>query len=109
MSALEESLCSESPSEVSDPKCEKKLRLTTSQGLHARPAAYIAKLLRSSRSTVTFSYKHQTVDAHSVLHLLMLGAPKNALITVAAVGVDAVETMSKLETAFEQKFGDPGL
>lgn len=84
----------------------RKLRLSTSQGLHARPAALIVKLLRSTHSAVTFTYRQQTVDAHSVLHLLMLGAPKNALITVSVEGPDAVQTMETLEKAFEQKFGD---
>jgi len=84
----------------------RKLRLCTSQGLHARPAALIVKMLRSTRSAVTFTYRQQTVDAHSVLHLLMLGAPKNALITVSAEGPDAAETIEILEKAFDQKFGD---
>ena len=90
-------------------KFVRKLRLGTSQGLHARPAASIAKLLRSTRSTVTFTYRHQTVDAHSVLHLLMLGAPRNALITVSAEGPDAADVIEKLEKAFEEKFEDPVL
>lgn len=87
----------------------RKLRLSTTQGLHARPAALIVKLLRSTRSTVTFTYRNKTVDAHSVLHLLMLGAPKNALITVSVEGSDAVQIMESLEKAFEQKFGDQEL
>ena len=104
MTALEENVAQDGAI-----KYIRKLRLTTSQGLHARPAAYIVKLLRSSQSKVSFSYKQQTVDAHSVLHLLMLGVPKNALITVSACGSDALETLDKLEKAFEQKFGDPAL
>ena len=88
---------------------KRKLKLTTSQGLHARPAAYIVKLLRSSQSEVTFTYKLQTVDARSVLHLLMLGAPHNAHITVTACGPDARETLDTLEQAFAQKFGDSTL
>jgi phosphocarrier protein HPr len=112
MSALEDCICEASKEpcasmvEVTSTKLERKLRLSNSQGLHARPATFIVKLLRSTRSSVTFSYKQQTVDAHSVLHLLMLGAPKNAYITVSAIGSDALETIEKLEKAFEQKFGD---
>jgi phosphocarrier protein HPr len=101
MSALEEKVA-----QTGEEPIKRKLRLTTCQGLHARPAAFIVKLLRTSRSKVTFTYKQQTVDAHSVLHLLMLGAPKNATITAAACGPDAEETLEKLEAAFEQKFGD---
>jgi phosphocarrier protein HPr len=84
----------------------RKLRVENPQGLHARPAASIVKLLRSTRSLVTFTYKQQTVDAHSILHLLMLGAPNKALITVSANGPDALDALDKLEKAFQLKFGE---
>ena len=107
MSALEENLTQ--TGSVEPITYKRKLRLTTTQGLHARPAAYIVKLLRSSSSQVFFTYKQQTVDARSVLHLLMLGAPKNASITITVSGPDAIETLDTLEEAFQQKFGDPEL
>lgn len=84
----------------------RKIRVENPQGLHARPAAHIVKLLRLTQSSVTFTYKQQTVDAHSILHLLMLGVPKRALITVSADGPDALDTLDKLEQAFQLKFGE---
>lgn len=86
----------------------RKLRVANQQGLHARPAVSIVRLLQSSKSSVTFTYRRQTVDAHSVLGLLMLAAPRNALITVSVDGPDAEDTLAKLEEAFNQRFGEPG-
>lgn len=84
----------------------KKLRVENPLGLHARPAAYIVRLLRDMQSDVTFTFRRQTIDARSVLGLLMLGAPRNGWITVCVKGSDAVLTMQMLEDAFKQKFGE---
>jgi phosphocarrier protein HPr len=84
----------------------RKLRVKNLHGLHARPAVAIVRLLRDCRSTVTFAYGRHTVDAHSVLGLLMLAAPRNAWITVCVTGSDATETLEKLEKSFTQKFGE---
>jgi phosphocarrier protein HPr len=84
----------------------RKLRVENSLGLHARPAASIVRLLRDTQSSVTFTFRKQTVDARSVLGLLMLGAPRNAVITVSVDGPDAVDTIDLLEDAFKDKFGE---
>ena len=84
----------------------RKLRVENSLGLHARPAASIVRLLRDTQSNVTFTFRKQTVDARSVLGLLMLGAPRNAWITVSVHGPDADDTIDLLEEAFRHKFGE---
>ncbi len=84
----------------------RRLRIQNRQGLHARPAASIIRLLRDTRSSVKFTYRRQTVDAQSILGLLMLAAPQNAWITVSVDGPDANDIITKLEEAFRQKFGE---
>lgn len=84
----------------------KKIRVINKLGLHTRPATLIVKLLQDCKSEVTFTYKKQTVDAKSILNLLMLAAPKNALITVKAKGEDAIEAVKRLEENFENCFGE---
>lgn len=84
----------------------RRLRIENQQGLHARPAASIARLLRDTNSSVTFTYKRHTVDAHSVLGLLMLAAPQHAWITVSIDGPDANDLIAKLEEAFHRGFGE---
>lgn len=84
----------------------RKVRVRNSLGLHARPATVIVKLLQGSKSHVWFTYKKETINARSIMSVLMLAATKNSLITITVEGVDARETMGKLVEVFEMKFGE---
>lgn len=75
-------------------------------GLHTRPATEIVKLLQNSLSEVEFTYRKESVNAKSILSILMLAAGKNAVIKVKVSGLDAEETMLRLKEAFENKFGE---
>lgn len=87
-------------------KILRKIRVRNPLGLHARPATMIVKLLQESKSSVTFTYKKETVNARSIMSVLMLAASKNSLITIIVEGEDARETMHKLIEVFEMKFGE---
>ena len=75
-------------------------------GLHTRPATAIVKLLQTTSSEVYFSLGEETVNAKSILGILMLAAKKNEILQVTIEGVDAEETLSRLKEAFESKFGE---
>lgn len=75
-------------------------------GLHTRPATIIVKLLQTCKSDVSFTYKRMTVNAKSILSLLMLAAKKNSRITITIDGDDATETLEKLIAAFDSQFGE---
>ena len=81
-----------------------KIKVKNSQGLHARPATAIVRLLQDSQSSVTFTYHNETVNAKSIMGILMLAAGKHAVITVDIEGDDAEEVMKKLSSAFEKEF-----
>ena len=83
-----------------------KIRVKNDLGLHTRPATSIVKLLQHVKSDVLFTYKRETVNAKSVLSILMLGVHKNATVTITVDGDDAEETMAKILNAFENKFGE---
>lgn len=87
-------------------KIVRKIKVKNSLGLHTRPAAAIVKLLQPRKSAVSFTYKNETINARSIMSILMLAAKKNALIVVTVEGEDAEPTMQLLETAFEQEFGE---
>lgn len=84
----------------------RKVKIKNLLGLHARPATIITKLLQNSRSQVTISYRKETVNARSILSILMLAIKKNSLITLTVDGEDAQETMDKLVSAFDNQFGE---
>lgn len=87
-------------------KVVRKVKIKNALGLHARPATIIVKILQLVQSSVTFTYKKETINARSIMSILMLAAKKNSQITITCEGKDAEETVDKLVEAFEGKFGE---
>lgn len=73
-----------------------------------RPATQIAKILQKRKAKVTLTYKGQSVNARSIMSIMILAAPKNAQLKIAAEGSDARETLEELLSAFTKKFGEDG-
>lgn len=80
--------------------------MNNSMGLHTRPATEIVKLLQKFKSQVTFSYKKDTINARSILGILMLAAHQNAKVEIHVEGADAKETLDALVNAFATNFGE---
>ena len=59
-----------------------------------------------SKSSVAFTYGEETINAKSIMGILMLAAAKNSLVTITVEGEDAEETMQWIIEAFENKFGE---
>lgn len=87
-------------------KVIRKLKVKNTLGLHTRPAAAIVKILQPHKSSVAFTYKEDTINARSIMSILMLAAKKNAQITVVIEGIDAQATMDRLVQGFEERFGE---
>ena len=87
-------------------KLIRKVKVKNSLGLHTRPAAAIVKLLQPRKSSVFFTYRNETINARSIMSILMLAAKKNAQIVVTIEGDDADLTMDYLVNAFDQQFGE---
>ncbi len=83
-----------------------KVQVKNLMGLHTRPATSIVKLLQNVKCDVKFTYKKDTINAKSILSILMLAAKKNAKITITTEGEDAEQTMQQLVAAFENQFGE---
>ena len=83
-----------------------KVKVIKSLGLHARPATAIVKLLQETKSSVSFTFQNETINAKSIMSILMLAAAKNSVIKIDIEGDDAEEVMNKLSVAFQQGFGE---
>ncbi|MGZ3633012.1 MAG: HPr family phosphocarrier protein [Parachlamydiaceae bacterium] len=83
-----------------------KVQVKNSMGLHTRPATTIVKILQNYKCDVHFVCRKETVNAKSILNLLILAAQKNSKITIIATGVDAEEASAKLIEAFDNEFGE---
>ena len=87
-------------------KLLRKVKIKNALGLHARPATIIAKLLQGCRSSVQFTYRKETINARSIMSILMLAASKNAQIAITIEGEDAEDVMNRLVEAFDNHFGE---
>ncbi len=87
-------------------KLVRKIKIKNALGLHTRPAASIVKLLQPLKSSVFFTYKNETINARSIMSILMLAVTKNSQITITVDGDDAESTMNNLVGAFEAEFGE---
>jgi len=87
-------------------KLVNKVKVKNRLGLHTRPATVIVQLLQNCKSSVAFTYKGETINAKSILSILMLAAQKNSTITIDVEGEDADRIMEKLVIAFDNQFGE---
>lgn len=87
-------------------KIVRKVKVKNSLGLHTRPAATIVKLLQPSKSSVQFTHRNETINARSIMSILMLAAKKNSVIEITIEGEDAEKTMENLIRAFDMEFGE---
>jgi phosphocarrier protein HPr len=87
-------------------KLVQKVQVKNRLGLHTRPATMIVKLLQHAKSNVQFTCRKETVNAKSILSILMLAAKRNSRITITVDGTDAEEIMGQLVDAFDKQFGE---
>jgi len=87
-------------------KLVKIVKVKNDLGLHIRPAATIVKLLQTTKCKVFFTYKKETINAKSIMSILMLAAKKNSFITITIEGQEAKKLMKKLMDYFEKGFGE---
>ncbi|GAA4886423.1 dihydroxyacetone kinase phosphoryl donor subunit DhaM [Saccharopolyspora cebuensis] len=83
-----------------------ELELTNDVGLHARPAALLARSLTGLQAEVLISLGEQEADAASVLGLMGLGARKGDRIVVRATGPDATQAVARIRELAERHFDE---
>ncbi|MDD3065505.1 MAG: HPr family phosphocarrier protein [Endomicrobiaceae bacterium] len=85
---------------------EKKLRVINKLGLHARPASMVVQSAMKFQSTITIVKDEYTVDAKSIMGLMMLAAANGTELLFRADGIDENEAISKMEEIFNNGFGE---
>ncbi|TDP97623.1 dihydroxyacetone kinase phosphoryl donor subunit DhaM [Labedaea rhizosphaerae] len=80
--------------------------LTNEIGLHARPAATLARELTGVDATVTVRFGAASADARSVLGLLGLGARGGDTVSVSASGPAAQEALDRVRALAERNFDE---
>ncbi|MEI9994108.1 MAG: HPr family phosphocarrier protein [Rhizomicrobium sp.] len=81
-------------------------KITNKRGLHARASAKIVEAAARFESDITIAKDGQSVNARSIMGLMMLAASLGSEIEVTAEGVDSAEALTAILALIEAKFGE---
>ena len=84
----------------------RQVLISNKRGLHARASAKFVTLASGLPAQITVRKDGSEVTGTSIMGLMMLGAALGDSITISAQGPDAEESLGKLVTLVEGKFGE---
>jgi phosphocarrier protein HPr len=87
-------------------KATRTVEICNERGLHARASAKFVKMSGEFDAEVTVSRDGQTVDARSIMGLMMLAASFGTKVEICAEGPDAAEALKAMLALAEAKFGE---
>jgi len=82
------------------------VEIINERGLHARASAKFVKVASGFDAEVTVSRDGQTVDARSIMGLMMLAAGIGSTIDIAAEGPDAEAALDALDALIANRFDE---
>jgi phosphotransferase system HPr (HPr) family protein len=82
------------------------VRITNKRGLHARASAKLVEAAARFQAHVTVSKDGQTVDARSIMGLMLLAASLGSTVEIRADGDDAQAALTAILALVEAKFGE---
>ncbi len=85
---------------------EKKVRIESKAGLHARPAAMLVELASTFSSDIHILKDSQKINAKSILGLLTIGAVYGTELILLCEGEDEEEALEALVELFNRKFDE---
>ena len=81
-------------------------RITNKRGLHARAAAKLVEAASRFKAHITVSKDGQSVEACSIMGLMMLAASLGTEVTISASGEDAKEALTAILALIAVDFGE---
>ncbi len=82
----------------------KRVKITNSVGLHARPATFFIQKANAYRSSIWIEKDERRVNAKSLLGVLSLGITKDTEIDIIADGADEQEAVKGLLELLDSGF-----
>jgi phosphocarrier protein len=83
---------------------QRTVEIINKRGLHARASAKFVKLAADFDAEVTVSRDGQTVDARSIMGLMMLGAGPGSVLELKAEGPEAAAALEALAELVGARF-----
>jgi phosphocarrier protein len=87
-------------------KVSKTVTVVNKLGIHARPAAVFAKTANKFKADVFVEKDGETINAKSIMGLMMLAAGPGSKLLVIASGPDAADAVQAIEDLIASKFGE---
>ncbi len=91
---------------MTDTPVQATVNICNQRGLHARASAKFVKLASSFESEIRVTRDGVTVDARSIMGLLMLGAGLGGGGDIEAEGPDAADAIEALSDLVARKFDE---
>ena len=85
---------------------EKNIEVINKLGLHARAAAKLVKLCAGYDSEITLHNGRKSIDAKSIMGVLMLAAAQGAELKLVVDGADASEAADCISKMFVNCFDE---
>lgn len=85
---------------------EREVEIVNRLGLHARAAAKLVQAAGSFSSRVELEKDGQSVDAKSILGILLLAASQGTPVTVRCAGDDEDAALDAVVSLIEDRFGE---
>ena len=85
---------------------EFKYVVTDNEGIHARPAGELVKLVKGFESTVSIEKDGKKVDCRKLLALMGLGVKKGHRLRFTAQGADAEQALKAIGDAIAAGLGE---
>lgn len=75
----------------------KTFTIIDATGIHARPATILVSAASKFDAEIKLEYNGKSVNVKSIMGVMSLGIPKDAVIKISAEGSDEEEALSVLE------------
>lgn len=85
---------------------EKEVTVMNDMGLHARPAAMIAKCASGFSSEILINKSGEIANGKSILGIMTLSAGKGTTLVVSAEGDDAAAALEAISILFDSNFDE---
>ena len=85
---------------------EREIEVINKLGLHARAAAKLVKLSAGYQSAINLDRDGKSVDAKSIMGVLMLAAAQGAKLKLMVEGDDAEQAADGIESLFLNYFDE---
>ncbi|MBR1966123.1 MAG: HPr family phosphocarrier protein [Lentisphaeria bacterium] len=85
---------------------EREVTVMNALGLHARPAAMIAKCASGYSSEIMLNKSGEITNCKSILGIMTLSAGKGTTLIISAEGDDAEDALNAIYNLFQTKFDE---